>query len=144
MTVDLGPPAQAVTPEKDGSGQRTIGMIVGGAGVAGLVVGGIFGGLAIGSKSTAKSSCGPEPAFSYPTKCDINKQPDTDSANKAAKTQSTISTIGFIAGAALAAGGAVLYFTAPKGSQSTTAARRVYVTPAVGKNDAGFLLGGAF
>jgi hypothetical protein len=89
-----------------GDSQRTIGLAVGGIGVAGLVTGAIFGAFAFSKQSQADSNCAP-PDF---TKC---SQAGVD-AGKAGETFGNVSTIAFIAGGALAVGGAVLYFTAPE------------------------------
>jgi hypothetical protein len=86
----------------DGSTQRLVGVLVMGGGVAGAAVGSFFG-LRTSSKwSDAKAHC-------TGLECDrTGVQLATD-----AKNAGTISTIAFIAGGALLAGGAVLYFTAP-------------------------------
>jgi len=67
---------------------------------------GTFFGLQASSKwSDAKSKC-----TDYPFSCGTEGQ-DLQSS---AKSQATISTVMFVAGGALLATGAVLYFTAPK------------------------------
>jgi hypothetical protein len=111
----------------DGSTQRAIGLVVGGAGVVGLVIGGVFG---LVSKST----------YDYAFRSECRSNPNTCSTQGAqdgqtAHTQATVSTIGFVAGGVLLAGGAVLYFTAPK-------AGAIEIAPAVGSNGAGLTLRG--
>ena len=49
----------------------------------------------------------------------------------------TLSTIGFIAGGAGVIAGTVLILTAPKATQTTTAARGPHVTPFVGLGSVG-------
>jgi hypothetical protein len=115
-----GPP-DAVAPS-DGSTQRTIGLVVGGAGIVGLVLGSVFG---LVSKSTYdnafQNECG-----SNPRTCSTQGGQDGQSAH----SQATISTVGFIAGGVLLAGGAVLYLTAPTGGSVT-------VAPTVGTSGGG-------
>ncbi len=145
LVVDLGPP---LTPEgadaaNIGSSQRTAGLVVGGVGIAGLALGSVFGILASGAKSDAKKACESGPSFTYPGTCDPTSRDTVDKSNSNAKSNATISTIGFIAGGALLAGGAVLYLTAPSAKSSTSAAR-LRLAPAVSPGTAGAVLGGAF
>ena len=65
--------------------------------------------------------------------CNSNATADEGSPN----TQARVSTIGFIAGGLLLAGGAVLYFTAPT-------AGSVGLAPTVGTNGAGLSVAGAW
>ena len=143
ITIDLGPPLQSEDPNV-GAGQRMTGIIVGGVGVAGVAVGAIFGLLASGAKSDAKSACesGAPGTFSYPNTCNPGNKSQVDDKNGSAKSNATISTIGFIAGGVLVAGGAVLYFTAPKAYGKEAA--RLHLAPAVGPGLAGAFLGGSF
>jgi hypothetical protein len=110
-----------------GGTQRLIGLVVGGTGVAGLVVGSIFG---LVSKSTYDHAFGTE-CRSPPTGCSTQGAADGQTAH----TQAMVSTVGFIAGGVLLAGGAVLYFTAPSGDS-------VAVAPAIGSDGAGLALRG--
>jgi hypothetical protein len=104
-----GPGGETPGKKSDGSTQRTIGLVVGGAGVIGVAVGAVFG-LQAGSKwDDAKAKCN-----DYPYECG----PDGVELADDAKSSATISTIGFIAGGVLIAGGAALYFTAGSGGQS--------------------------
>lgn len=123
--VDTRPPIVMNDPEKR-SAQRTIALVVGGAGVAGLAVGAITGAMAISAKSDGETSCPKDPyAFRCPT------QDGADAWNRA-ETMGTISTLGFIAGAALLAGGVVLWLTAPK------------VKTTVGTSPSSVVFGGTF
>jgi hypothetical protein len=139
ITVDLGPPVVVV-----GAGQRMAGLIVGGVGVAGLVVGSVFGILASGARGDAKTSCVGTSGgtFSYPSPCDPAGKQVTDDKNSTAKSDALLSTIAFVAGGVLIAGGAVLYFTAPK--EHGKEAARLHLAPAVGPGTAGAMLGGTF
>jgi hypothetical protein len=89
-----------------GSSQKTIAYVVGGVGIAGIVVGSIFGLRAKSKNSDANSNCRPDD----PTRCNSTGVSLSDDAHSAA----TISTIAFAAGATALVGGIVLYFTAPK------------------------------
>jgi hypothetical protein len=91
------------------SGQRTAAVITAGAGVVGIGIGTFFGLQASSKWSDAKEACS-----SYPKGCDTHA---TD-LGKTAKENATISNIGFIAGGALLATGAVLFFTAPSKKQN--------------------------
>ena len=110
-----------------GSTQRLIGLVVGGTGVAGLVVGSIFG---LVSKSTYDNAFRTE-CRSTPNGCSTQGAEDGQTAH----TQAMVSTVGFIAGGVLLAGGAILYFTAPSGDS-------VAVAPAIGSDGAGLALRG--
>jgi hypothetical protein len=102
-------PGDTAGKTSDGSTQRTIGLVVGGLGVVGVAVGAVFG-LQAGAKwDDAKAKCD-----AYPYECGADGVELADDA----KSSATISTIGFIAGGALIAGGAALFFTAGSGEQS--------------------------
>ena len=96
----FSPPPEGVT-----SGQRVFGLALGGAGVAGLAVGSIFGGLTFSSWGHANSEC------TSHTGC--STQAASDRSN--ALTFGTVSTASFIAGGVMLTGGLTVYLTAPKG-----------------------------
>jgi hypothetical protein len=104
----------------------TAGWVVGGVGVAGLVVGGVFGGLAAADKGSA----------------------DCNSANKctnfgsvsSAKTAADVADVGLIAGGVLAATGVTLILVGRR-SDASSAWR---VTPTVGAGGIGMLVRGSF
>lgn len=117
------PPAPALASDQskgNGSTQKTIVFVALGVGAAGLLVGGITGGLALSKHSDITISC---PEGHCPKGQEAAFGPDIDSYNM----MGTISTVGFIAGGALAATGVVLMLTAPK--KMTTQAT---VTPFIG------------
>jgi hypothetical protein len=121
--------AESEPPTKDGKTQRIAGLVVGGVGVAGVVVGSIFG---IVSKSTydrALTECG-----MVANGC----QPDNTGVadGKSAHSQAAVSTVAFIAGGVLIGGGALLYFTAPRAG--------VTVSPTVGLRSAGIGVNGSW
>lgn len=111
------------------SSQRTMGLVVGAAGVVGVGVGSFFGLKAFSKESDAEAAC--------PTgQCPDARGPSLrDEATNAA----TASTIAFGVGLAALAGGAVLYFTAPS---STSAAQSSSLHARVGPGS--IVLGGTF
>jgi hypothetical protein len=122
-----------VAPAATGPGidRKTIAFAVGGAGVAGLIVGSIFGAVASSKWSAAKSDCGAGCGPAAPAQGEKNT----------ASSDATISTVAFVVGGALAAGGVVLYLTAPSGSTIGTGLR---IAPAIGSGGAGVVLAGGF
>lgn len=99
------PPAPPRPPVEDsGSAQRTWGWVTLAVGGAGLAVGGITGGLALGKKSDLESN-----PNCTGTRCASSEQDKVDAYNG----MNTVSTIGFIGGGVLAATGIVLLVTAP-------------------------------
>ena len=92
-------------PKAGWTTQKTIGLIVGGAGVVGLGVGGFFGLRTSTQWNDALKHC-------KDNECD---QTGVNSAAQA-KSAGNIATIATIAGGALLVGGAVLFFTADSGS----------------------------
>lgn len=129
------PPAAPVTnaPASDGaptwSTQKTLGVVGVGVGAAGLILGGVFGAMAISGKSAVNDDCHNAVA----TCANTGKTKDDYDA---AHTKATVSTISFIAGGVFVAAGAVLYLTAPTG--------KLAVAPAVGASSGGLTLGGSF
>jgi len=124
-TAEVRPETPAST--EAGSGQRLVGLVAGGVGIAGLAVGGIFG---LVSKNTYDHAFQSE-CRSKPNDCSPQGALDGQTAH----SQAIVSTVGFIAGGVLLAGGAVLYFTSPSGSS-------VAVAPDVGTSGAGLSLRG--
>jgi serine/threonine-protein kinase len=104
-------PVDPAEPADPGAGRRTAGIVLGGVGVVGLGVGGVFGLVAMNHESKARDVC-------TDGLCD----PTSDGVERTNKAQSAalVSTIGFAAGGALLAGGLVLYFTAPKAKETAT------------------------
>lgn len=138
VTIELraaagAPPAGPVGPQPDGGGgisRTTLGVIALGVGGAGLALGGVTGALAIGKRSDLEAQCGG-------STCPPSFQGDVDSYH----TRGTLSTIGFIAGGACVAAGAILILTAPPGSTSGAsgrlAARSSWIAPVIGLGYAG-------
>jgi hypothetical protein len=120
------------------SGRKTLALVVGGVGVAGLAVGAITGVMAMGSFSSQKNDC----HSAAPNDCVNHAQALLD--HDGASTQSAISTVGFIAGGALLATGAVLFLTAPHGGTERSSAARVEVAPSAAPGWAGVSVNGRF
>jgi serine/threonine-protein kinase len=114
----------------DGSSQRTVALVVGGAGILGLGVGTFFGLRAMSKNSDAEADCNEE------NQCPADAEEPTDQAKSAAM----ISNIGFGLGAAALVGGAILYFTAP----DTKPSARLQLTPVAGTRGGALFLRGAF
>jgi hypothetical protein len=120
--------------------QRIAAFATGGAGVLGIGLGAVFGGLASSDWSSAKSKC-----MGQPASCTTSPSSEGFKDESSASTKATVSTIGFIAGGALVAGGVTLFLTAPKthGGPSSSA-RGIELVPAGGPGGAGLTLRGAF
>ncbi len=115
------------TTASSGSGLRTAGFVVGGIGIAGLAVGTIFGFVALSAKS---SDCPGDNCGSASEKSTV-----TNDAH--------ISTIGFIAGGALAATGLGLIIFAPRSPARPETALRL-VPLYTGNGGAGLGVGSSF
>lgn len=113
----VGPSTSAPpAPVTHSSTQKILAVAAAGAGVVGLGLGSVFGlqALSKNSDSNASGHCANDV-------CDGPGKQSRDDARSAG----TLSTIGFVAGGVLLAGGAVLWFTAPSGEG-------VRVSPTVG------------
>ncbi len=92
---------------------KKLGLVAGAFGVFGLGVGSFFGLRAMSLNDDAVSHCPASPRCNDPAGPELTRD---------AQSAATVSTIAFIAGAALLVGGAVLWFTAP-GRSSASASR---------------------
>ncbi len=101
----------------------------------GLGLGGVFGILATSAWSKAKTDCG-----GSTTQCTNVLQGQSDRSG--AETDATISTVGFIAGGALLATGAVLLLTGGRRASETGAS--LLISPDVGPGQAGVTFVGGF
>jgi serine/threonine-protein kinase len=130
--VPAGAPPPAAADNRstsDGSTQRLVGYIAGGAGIVALGVGGVFALNAKSKDSDAGKHCGPD-GFCDSQGVDLGNQ-----AHSAAN-MATIFTIG---GAIVAATGITLILTAPSGSGSETASGHGPVRLSVGMTPRGSL-----
>lgn len=127
ITTTTEPPKEV---SKGWPTQKIVGVVAGGVGVVGLGVGAFFGLRTMSKWNDVEGQCS-----GTPRDC---PQSGVDLANQA-KNSGTVSTIAFVAGGVLVAGGAVLFFTAPKEKQ-TAAVRDLRV----GIGPGSLMLGGTF
>lgn len=126
-TGPLAPPR--ADDGRRGDGQRTAGIVLSGAGVAGIVVGSVFGLVSMSKADDADKECAP-PDFRLCSAKGVE-------AGNSAQSAGNASTVAFVAGGLLLTGGLVLYFTAPSGNG-------VAVAPQVGAHGASFGMTGRF
>jgi serine/threonine-protein kinase len=93
------------------------GLVAGGAGLVGLLVGGVSGGLAIGQHDALVKACGGG-------HCPPSRRSDIDGY----ETLGAVSTAGFVVGGVLAAAGAGLWFFWPPPKPAASAGVTPYVT----------------
>jgi hypothetical protein len=114
-----GAPREPPAPsETSSSPLRTVALVTGGVGIASLVAGGITGGLALGAKSDLEAACA-----TYP-RCPASQQAELEDVDSRGRTMATVSTITFIAGAALLTTGVVLWFVSSPSAEKKSAAIR--------------------
>ncbi|MDP9037338.1 MAG: hypothetical protein M3O50_21270 [Myxococcota bacterium] len=104
--IEIVVPPAPVTTSEPGKTQRLVGLTLGGAGIAGLITGGVF--VLVGKLTfdNAQKSC---TGFSNCT------DPNAPADSRTAKTDMDVyAPIAFAAGGALLAAGGIVYFTAPK------------------------------
>jgi hypothetical protein len=132
------PVAVGAEPQEGGGGgssRRTAGLVVGGIGVAGVIVGGVFGALTLSKTGDSKAYC----STGSPIQCD----PAGLQLRSDAKGLAKVSDIGLAVGGAAMVAGIILFVTAPSGkAPSTASALRMQVGPTVGSTAGGLLLRG--
>jgi hypothetical protein len=130
-------PAPAPAPAaKDGGSQRTMAVVAGSVGVVALGVGAFFGLRTMSKWSDSKGHCDG-------SGCD----PEGVTLASDAHSAGNVSTIAFAIGAIGVGGAAVLWFTAPKASDSGSIPPRrptLRAAPAVSPSGASMLLTGSF
>jgi hypothetical protein len=120
------PPPSAIPPPlppapPPSTAQRTAGLALIGVGAAGLVVGGITGGLAVAKHASLTSTC---PGGNCLVSQQAALEADVDTYHRLATT----STVGVIAGAAVLATGVVVVLTAPRAQPG----REAFLAPVLG------------
>lgn len=126
VAVSPAHPPTSDKPRGDGSTQRVVGYVLGGVGIVGVAVGGVFGLSAI-SQFNESNEQG----------CTGNQcTEEAAEIRRDAQSAGTISTVAFVVGGAALAGGAVILLTAPRG-QSGGASARLRVTPQGGNLELG-------
>jgi serine/threonine-protein kinase len=126
MTPAADAPADATTPAhaqepSGGATQRTAGLIVGGAGVLGLVVGTVYAFVAKATYDTSNNG----PCDPITNRCTPAGAQDRNEAGD----QAMVANVAMGIGAAAVAGGALLYLLAPSAGQPKAS---VALTPAAG------------
>jgi serine/threonine-protein kinase len=117
--------------------QRVLGLGIGVAGLAGIVVGSIFGVKAANKNADSLPHCQPNNI----KLCDATGVALGEDAFGAA----AVSTVGFIAGGLGLAGGTILFLTAPSGTSKSTVGRpRLEAAPIVGFGVGGVSLRGVW
>jgi serine/threonine-protein kinase len=126
-------PVQAAPPPASNT-QRTAGIVVTAAGVAGLAVGSFFGLEAMSKNSEAllPRNC-PTSTRCYDAGLSLTSD---------AKTFATVSTIAFSVGGAAVLGGAILWLTAPSSSAAPRDGASLRIVPDATPSYAGALLRG--
>jgi hypothetical protein len=111
------PEADSPDEGSDGSAMTTAAFVVGGVGVAGIVVGAVTGGLVFSKKGDVDDGC------------DDNRvcTPEGKKAADDAKTLGLISTVTFAVGGAALAAGVLLFVLAPDDAPDEHAALRLHI-----------------
>ena len=124
---DLAPGdgSQSSTPEPRGSTQRTVGVAIAGVGVAGFIVGSIFGTEMFNKKNQSLTHCLPN----NPSACDAQGV----SLRNDAYSDASVATAAFIAGGIAVGAGLLTFFIAPSAAPSTTSVgvQRLVLQPSV-------------
>jgi tetratricopeptide (TPR) repeat protein len=130
--IDVAPGAErAPASEAGASGTRTIGFVVGGVGIAGVVTGAVTGALALSQASDYRSDCPSGLCASKATLANAN------SASSSASTLAAVSTVGFIAGAAGIGAGLYLVLRQPSGARPASSASSTSSTVGVSPTNGG-------
>ena len=124
------PPPVPIGPKETPKRDRTLAWVSLGVGVAGVAVGGIFGGLALGKKGSLDGQCTANKI------CGPSAQSDLD----AAQTFATISTVGFIVGGVGVAAAVVLFLLPdPKPEAAAAPKSGVFLRPVIGPGSLGLI-----
>jgi len=133
------PPQNSVTPNDSSSNgmgtQKTIGIIVAGVGVVGIVVGSVFGAQAISKVNDASTQC----VGNDPPRCFSSLGVEL---HQQANTAANIANVGIGVGAAAVLGGIILIAVAPKNAPKTSSAWTI--APVVAPGLATISVTGAF
>jgi hypothetical protein len=130
----LPPPPDEVPPEPASPGKvpRLTGIVLGSAGLVGIGMGAVFGALTIYNWSNSRNEC------RSPANCPEHGQALAD--HDSAVTAAGISTVAFIAGGALLAGGLALWVSADVTAHTSV----LRVSPTFGVRTAGLAATGEF
>jgi hypothetical protein len=140
QTLAVGPGAPVLAtvpalpaPSSTWTARKTLAVVTAGAGVAGVVVGSVFGAIAISNNNGSNGSG----CVSGTSTCTNGTAVDE---RNAAFRDGNVSTAAFIVGGFAVAAGAVLWFTAPRSAAASTA----YEGPAIGIGAGRVLVEGTF
>jgi hypothetical protein len=123
-------PRPAAEQPRGSSPWRTVGWVLGGAGVVGLGVGVVGGVIAAGDKNDMH--------------CSSNNVCTDKGPLQSAFGAATAADVGFVAGGILLAAGVVLVVWAPGEGHGSSTGRGVRVAPVVSANQTGLAVGGAW
>jgi hypothetical protein len=140
------PKAPAAAPADSGaeraagswSTQRTMGLLLGGLGVAGIAVGSVFGFQTLSKISQVRDqrACtDDDPPLCSPQGAQLHQD---------ANTTANVSNVAFAAGGAALVAGVIVFVTAPSREAPKPAGLNVKLGPAVGVGTAGLSLRGSF
>lgn len=136
------PPVSQPEPSSPMPTRRVVAIALGGVGVAGLVVGSVFGARTASKNSEIRDACPAtrcESDAAYASYQDLSDQ---------AKTSRTISIASFVvAGAALGAGAFLFFAPSPGSASARTAspsAARLRFSPSIGRGEVSLAVGGRF
>jgi hypothetical protein len=141
-TPEISPAIPPFFPSPTSSGlgtRRVLGLALGGLGVVGIGVGSVFGALTFSAWSSTNAACG----SGGTTRCSPAQSSAVNADRSSAETRGTISTVAFIAGGVLVAGGLTLFLTGGH-HERNAASPAVTVAPTLGPGLAGVALQGAF
>jgi hypothetical protein len=137
IVVVLGSaPLTPPTPRRGQSAQKIVGFAGGAAGVAALVLGGVFGALTATEASKQTSDC-PR------SDCTAPGHAQALADHTMAVADGTVSTVAFIAGGALVLGGAVLVLATSRGSTQPVT-KALGVLPSVSSRGTSLSVEGTF
>lgn len=128
---------EAASPKANSNGQKILGGALVGVGAVGLVVGSVFGVVALGKKSSASN---PKLCSSDFSVCNSEGKQDVDSA----KTDGFISTVALLGGGVFVAAGAVIFLTAPHAENKPDSGATIQARLGAPGSPAGVSLGGSF
>ncbi|HWP06889.1 MAG TPA: hypothetical protein VNN72_14145 [Polyangiaceae bacterium] len=131
-------PAAPAASSKSSSSRKTIGLIVGGVGIAAAATGGVFAALAKSKDKAGDELCH---ANGSDNQCaNPEEKREYEDTVSDAKRNRTIAIVGFSVGGAALAAGAILFF----GGSSSSSQTAVNVAPAAGPGEAGLVAWGRF